>query len=302
MAIKRIIKFILRLAVAAGIVVGAYFGIIAIFGGKYKVNMIANVARETKISTEAKSSTKTADVSQDLQYSTNNYVLKIKISAMDDINDVLVEYFNYYINLSCFENHANEGKRAEIVKKIKEVDQIIDKTSEYMTLVVSANSGIKEQRVLLTAKQYAEQIKAMFELDELLKEYVYEVNYNMTSTGIVREAQLEMMKDYSKAIFYDSIYGEELEKTSAKSNLTLNEETSFTKTYTKFMNKQELNINGDKETTFAWFYMNIDKTKLNEFYVLNDTDKQFYKNNSLSEDTDKMYFNSLYNYLLEANY
>ena len=302
MAIKRIIKFILRLAVAAGIVVGAYFGMTAIFGGNNKVNIIANVARESKISIKAKSSTKTQDASQNLKNNTNDYVLKIKISAMDDINDVLVEYFNYYINLSSFENHPNEIKRSEVADKIREVVQKIDNTSECMTLVFSANSSIKEQRVLLTAKHYAEQIKSMLELDELLKDYVYQVNYGMSSTGIVKEAQLEMMKDYSKAIFYDSIYGEELEKNSAKSNLTLNEETSFTKTYTKFKNKQSLNINGDKETTFAWFYMNISKNKLNEFYVLNKTGKETYKNNSFENETDKMYLDSLYNYLLEANF
>ncbi len=150
--------------------------------------------------------------------------------------------------------------------------------------------------------EFAEQIKCMFELDELLKNYVYEVNYGMTSTGIVREAQLEMMKDYSKAIFYDSIYGDELDNDSAKSNLTSNEETSFTKAYTKFKNKQELNINGDKETNFAWFYMKIDKQKLNSFYILNRAEKENYKNNILDDVTEKTYFSALYNYLLEANY
>ena len=296
MAVKRIIKFILRLAVAAGIVVGAYFGITAIFGGNHKVNMIANVARETKISTEVKSSANGL-----FSYATANH-LRVKISVMDDINDVLVEYFDYYINLSSFENYPNETKRSEISNKIKDVVSKAKSTSDYLSLVESANESIKEQRILITAKQYAEQIKSMFELDELLKDYVYQVNYGMENTGIVREAQLEMMKDYSKAIFYDSVYGEELEKNSSKSNLTNGETTSFTSTYNKFTEKQTLNVNGDKETNFAWFYMNIDKTRLKQFYVLDKAGKENYKTNSVSGEQEMKYFNSLYNYLSQNNF
>ena len=296
MALKRIIKFVLRLVVAAGIVVGAYFGITALFGGKNKANTIVNVARETKISTEAKAS------ANNLYNQSSDYNLKIKITVMNDINNVLIEYFDYYVNISCYENHPNEAKRSEVENKIKEAREKIKATREYMALVDSANESIKQQRVLLTAKQYAEQIKFMFELDELLKNYVYEVNYGLTSTGIVIEAQLEMMKDYSKAIFYDAVYGEELEKNSTKSSLTTNEESSFTKTYTKFMNKQKLNINGDRETTFTWFYMKMDKNKLNSFYVINRTEKEYYKNNMIDDVTEKMYFSALYNYLLEANF
>ena len=78
---------------------------------------------------------------------------------MDDINDVLVEYFDYYINLSSFENYPNETKRSEISNKIKDVVSKAKSTSDYLSLVESANESIKEQRILITAKQYAEQIK-----------------------------------------------------------------------------------------------------------------------------------------------
>ena len=113
MALKRIIKFVLRLVVAAGIVVGAYFGITALFGGKNKANTIVNVARETKISTEAKAS------ANNLYNQSSDYNLKIKITVMNDINNVLIEYFDYYVNISCYENHPNEAKRSEVENKIR---------------------------------------------------------------------------------------------------------------------------------------------------------------------------------------
>ena len=220
---------------------------------------------------------------------------------MDDINSVLVEYFDYYTNISQFENKHNDSKKAEIVKSINDVNKIVDQTIEYMRLVNSAtNDEIKNQRVVITAKHYTEQIKAMIELDELLKSYVYEVNYDLVSTGIVKEAQLEMMKDYSKAVFYDSIY-QKIETTDSISVLTSNQETSFTRTYTKFKNKQALNVNGDRETHFAWFYMYMDKAELNEFYKLDKDQKQTYKNTRDTE-TKRMYFDSLYNYLMENSF
>ena len=297
MAVKRIVKFILKLAVAGGILVGAYFGITALFGKNNKVNLIADTARETGVSQKLTSST-----SELLsKVSDSNYALKVRISAMDDINSVLVEYFDYYTNISQFENKHNDSKKAEIVKSINDVNKIVDQTIEYMRLVNSAtNDEIKNQRVVITAKHYTEQIKAMIELDELLKSYVYEVNYDLVSTGIVKEAQLEMMKDYSKAVFYDSIY-QKIETTDSISILTSNQETSFTRTYTKFKNKQALNVNGDRETHFAWFYMYMDKAELNEFYKLDKDQKQTYKNTRDTE-TKRMYFDSLYNYLMENSF
>ena len=290
MAAKNIFKFFLKLIVAAGIVAGAYFGISALINSKDNSNQISTTSQGLNIVANLQNS------GQSLA-SKSDYNTSAKLLRLNDITNVLIDYYNHYVNLSSFENHSDNSAKEQIISKIKELDQKIKTTQNSLTLIdSSSNDTVKKQRIQISAGYYINQTQAFFELDELLKDYVYKVNYNVSVSGIVYEAQLEMMKDYCKAMF-DEYIVKAIGDTSVLSNLLVDKsnQTNFLAVLQKYFNKQELNVNSDTEVHFAWYYMNIDKSQLNGFYKLNHIEKSNYKN-SFSE-TEKKYFDNLYNYL-----
>ncbi len=298
MAAKRIFKFILKMLVAAGIVVGAYFGISALVNKGGNPNSIIDASNKAEITTKMALSHK------DLESSQVN--LQTKIDVLDKINVVLTDYYNYYLTLTPYKNYQqNKVTDGVVIDKINELKNQIEVTTRYMamTINVSDNASLKEQRVLLTAKEYEKQTKLLFEVDELLKQYVYESNYNLNGTGIVYEVQLEMIKDYSKAIFnfaikdnIDYSIPDDVLREGDNNHTT----TSFIDVVYKFTNRQTLAVNGNVEVSFVQFYGEIDKMELNSFYLLNQSEKQTLVN-SILDETKKMYFDSLLQYLKQEH-
>ena len=293
MAAKRIFKFILKMIVAAAIVVGAYFGISAIANRGGNPNNIIDVSNSENISVKLVSS------HDGLQSEDAN--LQTKINVLDNINIVLLDYYNYYMMLTPYKNYPSTVGDDVLINKIKELSNQINSTSRFnlMTKVsVTNNATLKEQRILLTAKEYAKQTKLLFEVNELLRQYVYESNYNLSSTGVVYEAQLEMIKDFAKAIFN---YGldEKIDITVPENVLQSGENTSFLSTFNKFRNRQSLAVNGNLEVSFVKFYNEMSKEDLSSFYILSLSEKQIVVNNK--SERQKMYFNSLLEYIKQDN-
>ena len=316
MAAKRIFKFLLKLAIAAGIVVGGFFGVKALIDSKNKHNLISSTSISLNVSDKVLNS------ATNLQNKSENYNTRVKIGVLSSINKVLVDYYNYYVSLSVFEEKPNDVERYKIVSKIQQLAQKADETKDSLRFIdSSANSTLKEQRIVFSANLYVEQTTLMFELDELLQKYVYEVNYAidmdavaemaeiegleeyyMESTGIAYEAKLEMMKDYCKAVFNAHIVGK-IDKPDELSGVLVNKdkETNFAKVLDKYFDRQSFDVNGDEEVHFSQFYMNMGKTQLNNFYKADDEGKSVFEN-SFSGETAKKYFNSLYKYLNRTSF
>lgn len=304
MAIKRIIKFLLQMAVAAGLVVGAYFGIKAIIDAKNGNNYIAQASQsqqvEAKVTYARDARVNISGTDKSLYEITTSYVLRYKITGLNRMNQVLLDYYNHYISLTGFENASNGGKRNQILSKIDELIKQADKTKYYLDLIKTANSNeLRENRVKFTTEEYVKQTEILIQLDELLKDYVFEVNYKTDNSGIVFEAQLEMIKDYSKAVFYKEVKNHLNE---ASSLLVNTNSSDWAKVVDKFIYRQKVNINSDTEAHFAWQYMKIDKEKLNEFYVLNHADKANYYNEFNINNSNWKYFQNLYAYLTANSY
>ncbi len=300
MATTRIVKFILKLAVAAAIVVGGFFGIKALVNAHNKNNLISNTSTSLNIS---KSVLETPTKFTEEEGRSSSYITNTKIGKIISINAVLVDYFDYYVSLTPFEQKANESLRDEIVSKINELSNKIDTTKNSLNFINSTiSSQSKEERIVYSANLYIEQTKLLFEIDEMLQKYVYEVNYGVSVTGIAYEAKLEMIKDYCKTAFNSWIV-DKMERADELDGKLVDKdkETNFAKVLDKYFEKQDFDVNGDEEVHFSWYYMNIDKSKLNDFYKLNDAEKNDYKN-SLSDETEWTYFSSLYKYLNRTSF
>ena len=309
MAATRIFKFLLKLAIAAAIVVGAVFGVKALLDSKTKNTVIANTSISTNVSSKALALVDSFDSSKMLDSDAD----KTRISSLKYINKALVNYYNYYVSLSMFEKQNDDAARNKIVSKIKEWGNKIDDVTYSFQFIdsittqdIANNPSLKEiknQRIKHSTELFIQATQILFDLDEMLQSYVYKNNYCAEVTGIVYEAQLEMIKDYSKTAFNVDIAN----KIGSGDNPTIitnvdtdMTETNFSSVMRKFINRQSYNGNGREEVHFSQFYMVIDKTKLNEFYKLNNGEKYSYIN-GLNETYTK-YFRSLYDYLNKSSF
>ena len=296
MAAKRIVKFIIKMIVTAGIVVGAYFGISALVN-KPNTNNIINASTNVSLVTKLQESH--TDVVSD------NVNLQPKIDVLDKINIAMLDYYDYYISLTPFKKYNSDISEGAIINKIDELSKQVELTTRYNTSINSStNNALKQEKVLLTAKEYAKQTKLLFELNDLLKRYIYQGCYNLTSTGIVYEAQLEMIKDYSRAVFNFAIEDKinyNIPENILKEGNIEHTSASFIDVMYKFNDRQTLAVNGNVEVSFVQYYDKMDKTELNSFYLLNNTQKEEKVSHGIDDITKKMYFDSLLQYLKQEH-
>ena len=290
MATKRIIKFALKMAVAGLILVGVIFVIKKVTSPKTSQNDIVNATNKYEIGTTYKQSYDEA-----LDYAQVNTAQYIRISNANLINDALFENYNYYLNLTLFENKTDTSLKNKVVSKIKTLSNQVKETTDFENMLKTQGLETDElaKRLHNYANNYFEQTKTFLELNDLLKEYVYKVNYKSQITGNIYETQLEMIRDYSKTVFEEDIYQKFSEPN--KTILTNQDATSFKKVMEKFNARQPHNTNGGLEVKFAERYMTISKTDLYEFYK-HTSDKQEYIN-SIQDSTTKSNLTYLLQYL-----
>ena len=154
MAAKRILKFFLKLLVAAGIVVGGFFGVKALINSKNKNSMIYNNSISLGLSNRVLNSS-SGLVNKSEKYNTN-----VKLNVLTEINKVLIEYYNHYISLTAFENHPNDSQRDQIISKMNDLSNKINGTINSLAFIdTSASNSIKEQRIVYSANLYINPLK-----------------------------------------------------------------------------------------------------------------------------------------------
>lgn len=305
MTSKRIFKFALRILVVVLIVVGAFYLIKSITDKKNSNNLIANCALQNNLQQKTEQSTDGL-----LEKVGDNRVAYAIINNCKTINGVLVEYYNYYVNLTGFENAPDDSMQQQILKDISNLSKKIDNTIELLNQAKNPQVASKTEevakRVRNTTLSYIKQTEMFFNLDNLLKQYVYKINYQTDCTGSVYEAQLEMAKDYCFVAFTNGIKGH-YDDSGIELILTSGEDSSFSSVIKKFNNRQKNNVNGDKELKFATNYYHIDATELTKFYSYNDAGKNGQINTMVASDvadTKLMgtYLKILYEYICQGAY
>ncbi len=292
---KNIIKFILRMAVVAGIVVGIVFAINH-FTGRKDALLVSNKSVDANIVERYVESA--TDVES---YIESNTAKRKRIDALNKINTVLIEYYNHYLTNSIFENSKDEGFAKSIVKEIEILETKIDDTKYYMNLAKSNGISQTERdlRVNNVINFYLAQTEQLFKINDMLKNYVYKVNYKFTSPKSVYEVQLEMIKDYSKYVFDNEINGK-INADNLGDTLSSPQQNGFLKVYDKFMNRQKFSVNGDKETKLFDRYSSITNEYLTEFYN-HVFDQQGYIE-SVEDMSMKNNLDALYNYIMQSSF
>lgn len=310
MASKNIMKFILKMVVAGLILAGIIYAIVKLTSPKTSQNEIINTSNNYNISEKYAQS-----FGDDFVIYANDAPSpnrKIRLSNANKINYFLLEHYDYYLSLTLFENTEQNADKEQIQNLIKSLSEQTDKTLETarLTKVQNLDNAERQRRLSNYADDYFKQTKIFFELNERLKNYVYKVNYNKTSTGIVYESQLEMVRDYCKAVFDNEIF-DKYNDESAVDMITSGSDSSFSKVVYKFNNKSVDNKNSDIETKFVERYMTINKQTLKEFYCAmqegSRTGKQDYINSITGENptevtTIKESLQALFDYMIQTEY
>lgn len=296
MATKRILKFALKMAIAGLILAGIIFVIVRATTPKKEKYEIVNASNSYEITTKY---SQTYD--NMLQYAPSATLKYVRIMYTNRINAVLLENYNYYINLTLFENYSNSSLKAQIKTQLKKLAGQIDKTLEMarLTKVEGLQNDERQRRLTNYVADYFEQTKTFIELNDMLKDYVYKVSYGSVTTGNVYETQLEMIRNYAKVAFNHDIYGK-YESVGNDTILSDTSSTSFQKVLQKYNDRQTQNTNGDKEVKFTETYMNLSDDVLYEFYS-QTTNKQEYVN-SMEKGTTKNNLIYLFDYISQENF
>lgn len=280
---KNIFKFILRMAVTAGIVVGA-IALVMHFTNKASENLaIVNLSQELNISKKLDDSHKNLQSivnTNNQKPFTGNKVNEQVIGAVVLINDVLEDYYDHYITLTCFTNTQDANLKTAITKNINKLNEKIAVSTQKLAEVNSAsdsNPTEKNSRIVSLFNVLCSQTEVLFETCSLLKQYVYTVNYQTDILINKTEAVLELAKDYSKVIF-DTQISENVFAQKAITLVTDGDETGFVRVCQKALDISAEDASQD-EINFVNNYTKINKIYLTEFYGYTTAQKNVYVNN-----------------------
>lgn len=301
MAIGRIVKFVLRLAVAAAVVVGGYFLIrhFTTKGANATEIIDKNQSQEIAVKYEESYEGLAGEAPA-------NSPQKTRILTTDKINAFLLEYYDHYLTLTAFQSKESEELKNEILKKTESLADKIANTKKQLAKLKEAPNlpGYEDERaerLKVTANFYFEQTKEFFALDELLKDFVIATNYGSKNLFTIYEIQLEVVKDYAKYVFDNAIYGK-FDEDSAGSLILDTSATSFTKVLEKFNNRQVVSRNSDKEAKLILRYPVIQKSELLTYFSYVTVIEKAEYINSLENQTTRQAFEFLNDYLAQENY
>lgn len=285
---KNIVKFMLRMVVAAVILFVVVYGIIWVTKPKDSKEDLL------KLSTEK-------DIPLNIAMSTNNFPDKVSSNAYtgeDKVNYTMTEYlvsinallrlyYNHYIELTAYVSNNDNSLSADISNYINTLDGNIAQTEKYMAMVNSADVsqiGVKSMndRLKKVYTALSTQTETLFKVCDALKTYVYKTNYQTEKCGHVDEALFEVFKDYSRQVYFNELKDN---FNKAKSTPMIDDTTSSTSFYSvckKIARRYEnsvLDKNDVVETRFVMSYMDIKKEFVNEYFKqIGDADKLNYIN------------------------
>ena len=265
----KIIKFILKLAITAGIIVGVIFGVSYLITPKGNAAKIVNSDKEYGIVQKIEFSynggvEKTGkngetevvtkgiiEMLPDAPSAAYQYTANTKstiLPANKKVNDILSVYYNYYLATSFYVSAEDSNLQNEVLSAMSEFNTQVDKTIKYLKAVdaraavfgyASLNYSNDIEffaRVEKWAKSYQKQTNLLIKLDDVLRKYVCKTNYqtDVTEYSYVGEVKLEVVKEYAKAVYKDAVY-QNVKGETISEMLKDNSSTSFNKTYSKFM-------------------------------------------------------------------
>ena len=286
---SRVIKFLLKMIIAAGIVVGVIFLVSYFISPKADATKISRTESEYNLSQKIENSysgfkrtddTIVKSVVDMMPEAPSQYFANTKtdmLPASKKVSDVFVAYYQYYVSASCYVNKDNSKWQSSIIGQMQKLNAQVDKTIEYLEFMDKyakvknyntsyySNDNVFFARLDKWVESYQKQTEILMNLTEELRKYVCETNYQ---TGIAEfkyagEAKLEIVKDYAKAVFVDALNGKL--KTEAEINPILRDETgaSFENTYQKFIAK----INSTVSPDFANLFADSNKASENNMFL-----------------------------------
>lgn len=288
---KNAIKFMLRMVVAAIILFVVVYGIVWVTKPKNKDEDLLKLSVSKDISTNITASgTGFLDkVSSNHAYTGSDKVVYQTAEALQTVDGLLAWYYDHYITLTAYVSNSDSSLSADISNYINKLDENVAQTQKYMKMVDSADVsqiGVKSMNDRLKKVYVAlsEQTETLFKVCDALKTYVYKTNYQTEKCAHVDEALLEVVKDYSRQLYFS-----ELKDNFSKTTQTpmLDDQTSATSFYsvgkkfaTRYQNSS-LDKNDVAETRFVMSYMNIKKDYVNEYFKqVGDSNKIGYINNN----------------------
>lgn len=299
MAVKRIVKFVLKMVVAAAVVVGGYF-------------LIKHFTSKSESATDIINKSQTQEIAVNYQNSydglinsaTANTPQRTRIYQTNNINKLLLEYYNHYMTLTGFQSKNSDATKNEIIKQMENLLEQTKITKSHLDTLKSTPDSAnyeaeKNERLRVVANDYFEQTKMFFELNDTLKNYVIQTNYGSENLFTVYEMQLEIVKEYAKYVFEQEIYGK-YNESSGGALITSTNSTSFSSVLEKFNQRQVANRNSREETRLFLRYSVIEKADLYNYFS-HISDKAEYIN-SIENQTKKQAMEFLHNYLLQDKF
>ncbi len=296
MATKNIVKFLLKMIVAAAVLAGIVFLVLHFTSSNKSTTEIIDKSYKTNLVQKYQESYDGL-----INYAPLNSAKYLLLENTNKINSVLIEYYEHYLTLTAFEEKDNSFKKNNILEKINELEKAVEKTTQYLKLTKSSAIPDDERTLRFdnTFLIYLDQTKILFELDDLLQDFVFETNYQSKYSGITYEVQLEMIKDYSKYVFDNEIDGK-INNQNPGPVLSSTQANGFSNVINKFIDRQKVNKNGDIEVKFVDRYFDISQEYLTEFYT-HTYDANLYIE-SIESETMKYNLDALYNYLCQDSF
>ena len=273
---KKIIKWILQLVVCAAIVVGLVFGIKALVKKDLNNMQLVNSSNNLNISQKLNNSTAGfVDKVVALSYSGGDKVNEDVSKSLEKINNVLTDYYNYYIDLTAFayQNVANINLEADL----NALSNTLNTSIQYLNdaKVSGINADETNKRLIKAYNALSQQVETLFKTCENLKTYVYVNVYKTEVCSHNNEAVLEVLKDCAKVVFE-----KEIKNCSNASNglelVNSAENLSFNKLYDNYIARSEINSNTEEEIKFMAYYMQLKDEFKQEYYSKSLADKNTY--------------------------
>lgn len=311
---KSVLKFILKVAVVACLVVGSIFVVMKITEKNNQNTLVVRTSNSLQIEQRlAESHLNLSSIVE--QNNANNFeglkANQVVIDGAIAVSNILQQYYSHYIVLTCYENGQDANLRQSLVTKINLLDKKIVATKNNLNLVnlcENTNYVEKNSRIINLFNSLCEQNATLLEVCGILKNYVYVVNYQSEVCTSKAEALLEVGKDYAQYVFENEI-NNNIYVEKSLSMLQDNSSSSFNMVLQKISQKTA-ETNNLAEMNFVYNFNLIEKQFLNEYFKKVSTAKQTYIENidnfvdTAQQDglLQQQYLTYLHNYICNTQY
>jgi len=309
---KKVLKFIIKMLITAGIIVGVVFLV------SYFVTPKTNAAKITKTESDYNLVSKIQKSFDGFKREDNSTVKDIvtimpetpsqypsftksdNLPASKKVSDIFVVYYQYYVSTSAYIKKDNNGLQSNIIGQMQKLSSQVDKTIEYLDFVDKyvktknystsnySNDNVFFARFDKWVESYQKQTFMLMNLVDDLRQYVCDTHYqsSVNDYAYTGEVKLEVVKDYAKAVFVDALNEKIKDGTAVNPILKDGSNASFLSVYSKFVSTIEsiespdfakLFVDSNKGYELRMFqsYGEIEKTNLfNSKFDIASSDEQ----------------------------